>query len=93
MGTLKLSQTKYIKKVLEKFSMVNAKSISKPLGSHLRLSKKQPPKNEADKEEMAKVPYASAFGNLKYAIVCTIPDIVHTVRVMICFMSIPWKEH
>ena len=42
--TLKLSQAKYIKKVLEKFSMADAKAISTPLGSQLRLTKKQSPK-------------------------------------------------
>ena len=42
--TLELSQAKYIKKFLEKFSMANAKARSTKLESQLRLTKKQSPK-------------------------------------------------
>ena len=92
-GTLKLSQEKYIQKVLEKFSMSDAKARSTPLGSNLKLSKSQSPKKEADKAEMAKIPYASAVGSLMYAMVCTRPDIAHAVGVVSRFMSNPGKEH
>ena len=33
-GTLKLSQSKYVKKVLNRFNMSEAKPVSTPLGSH-----------------------------------------------------------
>ena len=39
------------------------------------------------------VPYASAFGSLMYAMVCTIPYIAHAVGVLSRFMSKPGKEH
>ena len=92
-GTLKLSQAKYIRKVLEKFSMADAKPRSTPLGSQLKLSKAQSPKTEKDKEQMAKVPYASAVGSLMYAMVCTRPDIAQAVGVISRFMSNPGKDH
>ena len=92
-GTLKLSQQKYIRKVLEKFNMTDAKARSTPMGSQLKLSKKQSPKTDEDKEEMAKIPYASAVGSLMYAMVCTRPDIAHAVGVVSRFMSNPGKEH
>ncbi|RVX16095.1 Retrovirus-related Pol polyprotein from transposon TNT 1-94 [Vitis vinifera] len=38
-GTLKLSQSEYVKKVLSRFNMNEAKPVSTPLGSHLKLSK------------------------------------------------------
>ena len=38
-GTLKLSQSEYVKKVLSRFNMNEAKSVSTPLGSHFKLSK------------------------------------------------------
>ena len=38
-GTLKLSQSKYVKKVLNRFNMNEAKPVSTPLGSHFKLSK------------------------------------------------------
>ena len=60
-----LSQKNYIKKVLEKFSMLDAKPVSTPLANHFRLfrlSGSQCPKNEKEIENMSKVPYASAMG-------------------------------
>lgn len=86
-GTLILSQVKYIKKVLENFNTENVKVRSTPLGSQLRLTKKQSPKTEDDIEYMAKVFYASAVGSLMYVMVCTRLDIAHAVGVMIIFMS------
>ena len=40
-GTLKLSQSKYVKKVLSRFNMNEAKPVNTPLGSHFKLSKEQ----------------------------------------------------
>ena len=42
---------------------------------------------------MSKVPYASTIGSLMYAMVCTRPDIAHTVRVVSRFMSRPGKQY
>ncbi|GJY12254.1 retrovirus-related pol polyprotein from transposon TNT 1-94 [Tanacetum coccineum] len=63
-GTLRLSQEKYIRKVLEKFNMKDAKARCQPLGDHFELSKKQAPKTEASRRRMAKVPYAPAVGSV-----------------------------
>ena len=38
-GTLKLSQSKYVKKILSGFNMKEAKPVSTTLGSHFKLSK------------------------------------------------------
>ena len=40
-GTLKLSQSEYMKKILSKFNMNEAKPMSTSLGSHFKLSKEQ----------------------------------------------------
>lgn len=92
-GTLKLSQTEYLEKVLKRFNMIDAKPVSTPLASHFRLSKEQSPKTKQEKDFMAKVPYASAIGSLMYAMVCTRPDIAHAVGVVSRFMSNPGKHH
>ncbi|PKI56618.1 hypothetical protein CRG98_023001 [Punica granatum] len=42
---------------------------------------------------MKKVPYSSAVGSLMYAMVCTRPDIAHSVGVVSRFLSNPGKEH
>ena len=48
-GTLKLSQSQYVKKVLSRFNMNEAKPVTTPLGSHFKLSKEQSLKTEEEK--------------------------------------------
>jgi len=91
-GFLQLSQAKYINRVLQRFNMGDAKLASIPLASHFHLSKDQLPQTEEERGFMAKILYASAIGNLMYAIVCTKPDIGHAVRVVSRFMSNPGKN-
>ena len=88
-----LSQEKYIEKVLERFNMGSSKPVSTPLAGHFKLSSKQCPTSEKDKEDMKKVPYASAVGSLMYAMVCTRPDIAHAVGLVSRFLSNPGKKH
>lgn len=38
-GTLRLSQTKYVKRVLNRYNMDKAKLVGAPLRSHFRLSR------------------------------------------------------
>jgi hypothetical protein len=71
-----LYQAGYVKKVLERFIMENAKLVSTPLANHFRLSTSQCPKIVEETEDMSKVPYASAVGCLMYAMVCTRPDLL-----------------
>ena len=69
--------------------MNETKLVSTPLGSHFKLSKEQSPKTEEERDHMSKVPYASAIGNLMYAMVCTRPNIAHAMGVVSRFMSRP----
>ncbi|KAL5826503.1 hypothetical protein ACOSQ3_018353 [Xanthoceras sorbifolium] len=92
-GTLLLSQAEYIKKVLSRFNMQDAKPVSTPLGVHFRLSKEQSLKTEEEHTHMAKVPYASAIGSLIYAMVCTRPDIAQAVGAVSRYMNNPGKIH
>jgi hypothetical protein len=81
-----LSQEKYVEQVLKRFNMKHAKPVSTPLGGHFKLSKKSCPSSNKEKENMA-------VGSLKYAMVCTRPDIAHAVGVVSRFMVNPDKEH
>lgn len=92
-GTLNLSQDQYIKKVLSRFRMNDAKPKTTPLANHLKLSKEQSPKTTKERDYMAQVSYASAVGSLMYAMICTRPDIAHAVGVVSRFMANPGEEH
>ena len=93
LGLILLSQENYIKKVLERFNMDKAKPVNCPLAGHFKLSSSQCPTSDEEKNEMQKIPYASAVGSLMYAMVCTRPDIAHAVGVVSRFLSDPRKEH
>ncbi|KAG7553078.1 Zinc finger CCHC-type superfamily [Arabidopsis thaliana x Arabidopsis arenosa] len=88
-----LSQERYIEKVLQRFHMDNSKVVSTPLATHFRLNSQQSPKTKLEKEDMARVSYASAVGSLMYAMVCTRPDIAHAVGTVSRFLSNPGREH
>ncbi len=88
-----LSQKNYIRKVLENFSMLDAKPVSTLLANHFRLSGIQCPKNEEEIENMLKVPFASAIGCLMYAMVCTRPDLAHAVSTVSRYMANLRREY
>ena len=92
-GKLFLTQKNYLKKVLERFGMKNAKPVSTPLASHFRLSATQSPQSVEEEEYMVKVPYSSAIGSIMYAMVCTRPDISQAVSVVSRYISRPGKTH
>jgi hypothetical protein len=54
-STLKISQAKYMKKILNKFSIDGAKSVSTPLGSHFRLTKNQSLKTDQVTPQLSEV--------------------------------------
>ena len=90
---LYLSQVDYLKRVLERFNLKGAKSITIPLAQHFKLSKEQEPKSDEDIAYMQKVPNASVVGSIMYFMVCCIPDISYSMSVVSRFMANPGKRH
>ena len=81
-GVLYLSQRKYIEKVVQRFSMSDAKGASTPLASHFKLSKKLCPQTKSEEEHMVRIPYTSVVGSVMYAVVRSRPDIAHAVSLV-----------
>ncbi|KAH9723668.1 hypothetical protein KPL70_007189 [Citrus sinensis] len=88
-----LSQKNYLKKILQRFNMQDYKSISTPLPVNFKLSSSMCPSNEAERNEMSRVPYASAVGSLMFAMICTRPDIAQAVGAVSRYMANPGGEH
>ena len=86
---LGLSQTGYIDKVLEWFSMQNSKKGLLPFRHGVPLSDDQRPKTQEEVDMMRQVPYASAVGSLMYAMLCTRPDIYYSVGMVSRYQSNP----
>ncbi|GAA0158500.1 transmembrane signal receptor [Lithospermum erythrorhizon] len=91
--SLRLTQEEYLKKVIKRFNMLDAKPVSTPIAAHFQLSVEQSPENEDELVHMDKVPYASAVGSLMYAMVYTRPDIAHAVGVVSRYMSNLGREY
>ncbi|GMP38813.1 hypothetical protein CsSME_00009935 [Camellia sinensis var. sinensis] len=93
-GTVCLTQTQYLKKVLDRFGINGkTKAVSTPLAPHFKLSASLSPRTEEERKHMAQVPYANAVGALMYAMVCTRPDISHAVSMVSRYMHDPGKDH
>lgn len=93
-GTIWLTQTQYLKKVLQTFGISdNTKPVSTPLASQFKLSLLLSPSTDDQKKQMEGIPYANAVGALMYAMVCTRPDISHAVSMVSRYMHNPGKGH
>ena len=66
-GILRLSQKRYIKKVLNRFGMKDCSLGDTPVAKGDKFNLTQCPKNNLEIEEMQKILYASAVGSLMYA--------------------------
>ncbi|KAK3020796.1 LOW QUALITY PROTEIN: hypothetical protein RJ639_047752 [Escallonia herrerae] len=92
-GKFWVTQKNYVEKVLERFSMLNDKPVSTPLGAHFQLSSQLCPSTKEDVEYISRVPYTNAVGCLMYAMVCTRPNISHAVSMVSRYMGNLGKKH
>ena len=81
------------REVLKHFNMERGKALSSPLPPYVKLCLNDCPKSDAEKAEMAKVPYSSTVGSLMYAMICTRLDIPFAVGVVSRYMSNLGKKH
>ncbi|XP_020242941.1 uncharacterized protein LOC109821162, partial [Asparagus officinalis] len=79
---LGLSQSRYIGKVLKRFSMENSKKGFVPASPGISLSKKMSPRTDEERKRMSLIPYASAVGSIMYAMLCTRPDIAYSLSLL-----------
>jgi transposase InsO family protein len=92
-GILGLSQKSYIEKVLKRYGMQDCKPGDTPVAKGDKFSLNQCPKNDFEKREIHKIPYASVVGSLMYAQVCTRPDIAYITGILGRYLSNPGIDH
>lgn len=90
-GVLTLSQSGYVRKVLQAFNMSEAKTVTTPIGIEFKLSGIK----DGDEQEPVgeDVPYANAIGSVMYAMLGTRCDLAYAVGLISRFMSNPISEH
>lgn len=75
--SLALSHCGYLKKVVKKFCMRNAKPVIQPLANHFSLFASQCLVLASAKKTMKDIPYSTAVYSVLYTMVCSRLDIVH----------------
>ena len=85
---VKLDQTEYLAKVLERFEMTNAKIAPTPLPTGYK-----PSENTATPNTALRSKYQSVIGSLLYLMLGTRPDIAYAVIKMSQFSANPSQEH
>lgn len=87
-GSISLSQSGYISKILEKFGMQDSRPVGSPLEPNTILVK-----GEVTDELVDKTNYQSIIGSLMYASIGTRPDLTHAVTFLSQFSSCPTEDH
>ena len=73
--------------------MENSKRGLIPMSHGVSLSEKMSPKTPEERERMSKIPYALAIGSIMYAMLCTRPDVAHSISVTSIYHSNPGEDH
>lgn len=87
-NTIILEQKEYLRKVLERFNMHNARSVPTPLPMGYT-----PSPNSQPVDEQLRTHYQQVIGSLLYLMLGTRPDIAFAVTKMSQFASNPSEEH
>jgi len=83
-----------LKKVLQKFNINDdTKIVSTPLAPHFKLKATMSLTYVEEREYMTHVPYTNPVGSLIYTMMCTRPDLSHTVSMVSRYMRDPDRGH
>ena len=85
--TVKLTQKKLTRELVERFGMTEAKARSVPLGAGEKLTR------DGEPLRTDKFPYSELIGSLLYLSVCTRPDIAQAVGALARYMANPTEDH
>ena len=83
---LVLSQSHYIKKVLEKFKEYDDSLVRTPIDVNLHLTKNKG-------QGISQLEYSRIIGNLRYIMNCTRPNIAYSISKLSRYTSNPREDH
>jgi len=83
---LTISQEQYIETILEQHGMVDCKPAKTPMAANLQLP-------TLTKAEINIIEYQRCIRSLMYLIICTHPDIVYSVGVLLHHVACPGRTH
>lgn len=90
---LKIHQKTYLEKLIEKFGMIDTKTLSIPVDPNAHLSNEMSPKIDSERRQMDVVPYSALIGSLQFAANVTRLDIAFGVNLLSRYLKNPGHEH
>lgn len=90
---IKITQTGYIKQIINRFFIIDAKPSVIPADPSISFSKQGLSKNEDHETKMRNVPFREAVGSLPFAARVTSPDIEYAVNWASPFLTCYTEEH
>ncbi len=88
-----LSQTDYIRNMLEKFNMTDCSPLGVPADPSCKFSPMMCPQNEEEETSMSNIPYRELIGSLTHVSHTTRSDIAQALGQVSQYAQKPRKEH
>lgn len=92
-GNIKLTQTKYIQSLLNKFNMTECKPVATPMEISTVLTKQSSPQTNEERIQMQNVPYRELVGALIYLSNVTRPDLAFVASALSRLCTNPGPTH
>lgn len=73
--------------------MGDSRPVNMPIAAHFKFTAAYFPKSKDEISEMSRVPYSEIVGSIMYLMLCTRPDLAHSISLMSRFMSNPGRLH
>ena len=91
--TIAINQHAYIEKIVENFSLTNAKKVTTPMDPNVQYSVDQCPSSTNQLARMKGVPYSEAIGSVLWPVVVSRPDAVYAIGILAQFIQNPGLVH
>jgi len=91
--TLSISQSAYVDKLVERFGLDDANTISTPFEPSTILSSDQSPSTPPQTADMQNIPYKELVGSVAWSALATRPDILFPSSTLSQFMQNPGRAH
>lgn len=91
--SISIDQNAYIAKILERFGLTDCKPVSTPMDSSVKLSSKDQPQNDEERDGMRNYPYRELIGCLMYLSHLTRADICYVTSFLSRFNNDPGEKH
>ena len=91
--TLAINQRAYLERMVERYSLTNARPVSTPMEPNVHFSVEQCPSTTNQLARMKGVPYSEAIGSVLWPVVVSRPDAAYAIGILAQFIQNPGPAH